>query len=308
MKTGLYIGGGGSTVDGTVAQVRAAAEAGLDSVFLSQLTSWDALTLLAVIGQRVPGIELGTAVVQTYPRHPLALAGQALTTQAVTGNRLTLGIGPSHRQIIEGQFGHSYDRPARHVREYLSALQPLLRGEQVEYRGQTLTAVGQVEVPGTKPPSVLVSALGPVMLRIAAELADGTVTVWTGPEAIADYVQPTITRAAAEAGRPAPRIVASVMVSVTDDPDGARRRVAQTVGFAAQFASYRSMLDRQGKSGVHETVVAGDESTLARAIRQYAEAGATELLVSPFGSESEQARTIRVLASLRTGSTVPNQA
>ncbi|ACZ91595.1 LLM class F420-dependent oxidoreductase [Streptosporangium roseum] len=299
MRTGLYISGVGLSLDAMIGQVRAAAEAGLDSAFFSQLTSWDVLTVLALSAQHVPGVDLGTAVVQTYPRHPLALAGQALTAQAATGNRLTLGIGPSHQQIIEGQFGHSYDRPARHVREYLSALRPLLRGEHVEYRGQTLSAAGQVDVPGAEPPSVLISALGPVMLRVAGELADGTVTVWAGPETIADHIGPGITRAASEAGRPAPRIVATVLASVTADPDGVRRQVDEQVGFAGRFPSYRALLDRQGKSGVHETVIAGDEAVVARAFRQYAEAGATELLVSPLGGEREQERTLELLASLR---------
>lgn len=299
MRTGLYISGVGLSLDVMIGQVRAAAEAGLDSAFFSQLTSWDVLTVLALSAQHVPGVDLGTAVVQTYPRHPLALAGQALTAQAATGNRLTLGIGPSHQQIIEGQFGHSYDRPARHIREYLSALRPLLRGEHVEYRGQTLSAAGQVAVPGAEPPSVLVSALGPVMLRVAGELADGTVTVWTGPEAIADHIGPAITRAASEAGRPAPRIVATVLAGVTADPDGVRRQVDEQVGSAGRFPSYRALLDRQGMSGVHETVVAGDETAVARAFRQYAEAGATELLVSPLGGERERVRTLELLASLR---------
>ncbi|MEV8631026.1 LLM class F420-dependent oxidoreductase [Streptosporangium sp. NPDC051023] len=299
MRTGLYISGVGLSLDAMIGQVRTAAEAGLDSAFFSQLTSWDALTVLTLSASQVPGIDLGTAIVQTYPRHPLVLAGQALTAQAVSGNRLTLGIGPSHQQVIEGQFGYSYDRPARHIREYLSALRPLLRGEHVEYRGQTLTASGQVDVPGAKPPSVLLSALGPVMLRVAGQLADGTVTVWTGPEAIADHIRPAITRAASEAGRPDPRIVATVMVSVTADPDGVRQRVADQVGFTASFSSYRTILDRQGKAGVHETVVAGDETTVEKALLRYAEAGATELVVSPFGTEHERSRTIELLASLR---------
>ncbi|WP_326826208.1 LLM class F420-dependent oxidoreductase [Streptosporangium sp. NBC_01756] len=299
MKTGLYIHAAGPGLDALVGRVRTAAEAGLDSAFFSQLTSWDALTVVALSAQQVPGIELGTAIVQTYPRHPLALAGQALTAQAASGNRLTLGVGPSHQQIIEGQFGLSYDRPARHIREYLSALRPLLRGEHVEYRGETLAVTGQVDAPGTEAPSVLVSALGPVMLRVAGELADGTVTVWTGPEAIADHIEPTITRAASQAGRPAPRIVATAMVSVTADPDAVREQVAGQLGFASQFSSYQTMLDRQGLSGVHETVIAGDEAVVARAIRRYAGAGTTELLVSPVGTDAEQARTLDLVASLR---------
>ncbi|MEU7883945.1 TIGR03564 family F420-dependent LLM class oxidoreductase [Microbispora bryophytorum] len=299
MKLGVLAGGNGLGLDGLIGRVREAAEAGLDSAYFTQVLSWDAVQLAALAAREVPGIAVGTAVTQTYPRHPLALAGQALTTQAASGNRFTLGIGPSHGPLIETHFGLSYDRPARHVREYLSALVPLLRGERVDYRGETLTAAGRVEVPGAEPPPVLLAALGPVMLRLAGELADGAVTVWTGPETIADHVTPAVTRAAASAGRPRPRVVAGVIVSVTADPEGVRRRVAESLGPVGDLPGYRAILDRQGRSGVEETVVAGDESAVERAVRAYAEAGATELVVSPFGDARERARTLGLLAALR---------
>ncbi|KJE24348.1 oxidoreductase [Frankia torreyi] len=298
MKIGMYVNAGPSPAD-VLDQVRTAARAGLDSAFLGQLVSWDALTLAALSATAVPGIELGTAVVPTYPRHPLALAGQALTVQAVAPAGLTLGIGPSHRSIIEGQFGYPYDRPARHIREYLTALGPLLRGEAVDVHGETVTAVGRVDAPVAVAPSVLVSALGPVMLRVAGELADGTVTVWTGPRTIGDHVAPTITKAAADAGRPAPRVVCMVMVCVTADPDGVRAAVASQVGFASDLPSYRAILDREGLGGVHETVVAGTAEVVERALRRYADAGATELLVGLIGDPQEQARTLDVATALR---------
>ncbi|SQD99294.1 TIGR03564 family F420-dependent LLM class oxidoreductase [Parafrankia sp. Ea1.12] len=299
MRLGVYVGGAGSTLEEMIGQACAAADAGLDSAFFSQITAWDALTVAALAGQRVPGIELGTAVVQTYPRHPLVLAGQALTAQVATGHRVTLGVGPSHRHFIEGAFGHSYDQPARHTREYLSALRPLLRGEHVEHRGSFLTVAGQVEVPGATAVPVLLAALGPVMLRVAGELADGTVTVWAGPEAIAGHVVPTITRAAAAAGRPAPRIVAAVPISVTADPEGVRQAVEAHVGFAASFPAYRTILARDGRAAVRETVVAGDEATVASSIRQFADAGVTDLLASLVGSDEDRRRTLRWLGSRR---------
>jgi F420-dependent oxidoreductase-like protein len=299
MRLGIQVGTGARGVEEIVGQVQAAAEAGLDSAYFNQILSWDAIGLATLSAWQVPGIDVGTAVTPTYPRHPLALASQALTAQAASGNRFTLGIGPSHRPIIEEQFGYSYDRPARHVREYLSALMPLLRGEEADFRGEAITAAGRVDVPGARPPSVLLAALGPVMLKIAGELADGTVTVWTGPQAIADYIAPAITDAAAHAGRPAPRIVADVIMIATADAEGARERIAATVGGAGQFSSYRSMLDRQGKSGVHETIIAGGERAIEQAVQAYAEAGATELVASLHGSEQERQRTLEVLSALR---------
>ncbi|MCM3924241.1 LLM class F420-dependent oxidoreductase, partial [Frankia sp. AiPs1] len=296
MKIGMYVSGGPSPA-AVLDQVRAAARAGLDSAFFGQLASWDALTLAALAATAVPGIELGTAVVPTYPRHPLALAGQALTVQAVAPAGLTLGIGPSHRQIIEGQFGYRYDRPARHLREYLTALGPLLRGEAVDVHGETVTAVGRIDAPVAVAPSVLVSALGPVMLRVAGELADGTVTVWTGPKTVGDHIAPTIARAAAAVGRPAPRVVCAVMACVTADPDRVRAAVASQVGFASDFPSYRAVLDREGLGGVHETVVAGTAEAVERAVRRYADAGATELLVGLIGDSQERVRTLGVVAA-----------
>ncbi|MEU4826015.1 LLM class F420-dependent oxidoreductase [Actinomadura sp. NPDC023710] len=296
MRIGLFTIAGMAPLDDLVTQVRQARDAGLDSAFFGHAGSWDALLTAAVAGREVPGIEVGTAIVPTYPRHPLALASQALTAQAMTGGRFTLGIGPSHPQVIEGAHGISYERPARHVREYLSALRPLLRGEDVDYHGETLTAVGKLDAPGATPPPVLVSALGPAMLRIAGELADGTVTTWVGADAIADHIVPSITQAAEAAGRPAPRVLAGVIVAVTTDPDAVRSDLADQLGAASDFPAYRAVLDRQGLSGVHETVIAGDETTVARQLRRFADAGVTDLLISPRG---DLADLLPLTASLR---------
>ncbi|WP_067668149.1 TIGR03564 family F420-dependent LLM class oxidoreductase [Nocardia miyunensis] len=280
MRIGLYVGDQ-SDLQSQIGQARAAAEYGLASVFFNQVLAWDPLTVAALAGAAVPEIELGTAIVHTYPRHPISLAGQALTVAAATGNRFTLGVGPSHQQFIEGVYGLSYDRPARHTREYLTALRAELSG------------AGHVQVPGARPPSVLLSALGPVMLRIAGELADGTVTVWATPQTIADHIRPGIDAVAKD-----PRVVAGVMVSVTSRPNAVRDEVAAALGFASDFATYRTLLDRQGQKNVAETVVAGNEDTVAAAIRAYADAGATEVLVSVAGDDTEKARTLKLAGEL----------
>lgn len=301
MQVGVLVGGGRPDLGELVGRVRDAAAAGLDSVHFSQLTSWDALTVIAVAGREVPAIGLGTAVVPTYPRHPVVLAVQALTTQAAIGGRLTLGVGPSHAQVIESTYGDSFDRPVRHVREYLTALGPLLRGEAVDFHGETLTASAQIDMPVPRPPSVLLAALGPAMLRAAGELADGVVTVWTGPADIADRIAPAVAKAAGDAGRPAPQIVASAVLSVTADPDGVRRQIAAQFTGVSDFPSYRAQLTREGRAGVHETAVAGDEELVLAAIRRYADAGVTQFLGSPFGDAAERARTLEVLAAARQG-------
>ena len=300
MRIGIMVGEitGAASLDQLISQVQAAADAGLDTAWQAQLTGLDALTTIAIVGRAVPGIKLGTAVIPTYPRHPIALASQALTVQAAIGNRLRLGIGPSHAFIVEERFGYSFERPVRHVREYLAALEPLLRGERVDYRGETLKASGTVTVPGAERPELLVAALGPAMLRLTGQHADGTVTWMTGPVTIENHIVPTLTHAAAEAGRPAPAIIAGVPICVTDDPERARKLAARLFARYAQAPSYRAMLDREGVSEPGEIAIVGDESAIERALRQLIEIGATEVLALPFGQAADQSRTLALLGAL----------
>lgn len=298
MHIGTLIHEQGTTVNDLVQRAHHAADTGMRSVWLGQNTGWDALTAAALIGREVTTIEVGTAVVPTYPRHPLMLAGQALTVQSATGSRLTLGIGVSHPHIIEGQFGYSFARPAQHLREYLQVLMPLLRGESVAFTGDRLRAAGRIDVAQLPPPSVLIGALGPAMLRVAGELADGTVTTWIGPSALDRHIVPVLTRAAAAAGRTAPRVVVCLFVGLTDNADDIRTTLAHRYGAASEIASYRAAMEHEGVSGPEHTAILGDENTVERQIRSLFDAGATELVAMPVGSEAEQARTADLLGAL----------
>lgn len=297
MQIGLFLGSA-TDLDKTVAQARDARDAGFAAAWLAQIFNLDALTVLAVVGREVEGIALGTGVVPTYPRHPSVLAGQALTVQAASNNRLLLGIGLSHQIVVEGMWGYSFDKPARHMREYLSALVPLLRGEAVNVQGETLKAVGQTTVEHVTAPPVLLAALAPAMLKLAGAVADGTVTWMTGPATVRDHITPSINAAAAAAGRPAPRIAVGLPVQVTDDPAGARAAAAKTFAMYGQLPSYRAMLDREGAAGPADVAIVGDEATVRAQVQALAETGATDFVASPFGSATAVARTVEVLASL----------
>ncbi len=244
MEIGMGLETGGS-LDDVVARARELSSLGIASLWAAQIFGWDTLTALAVVGREVDGPRLGTAVIPVQPRHPMMLAGQALTAQAAAGGRLDLGIGLSHQVVIEGVFGLPWERQVRYMREYLSILVPLLRGEQVSYQGEILrtNTFGPLEIPDVAPPPVLVAALGPQMLRVTAELAAGTVTWMTGPRTLADHIVPTITDAARSAGTPPPRVVVHLPVCVTADPDRARERAAKTFVIYGQLPSYRAMLD-----------------------------------------------------------------
>jgi 5,10-methylenetetrahydromethanopterin reductase len=248
--TGLAEPGGLNALDGLADQLRVAADDGFSSAWLSNIFGLEALTALAVAGRQIPGIELGTAVVPSFPRHPAVLAQQALTADLALGGRLTLGVGLSHQIVIQDMYGYSFERPARHMREFLAILLPLLAGDPVGFDGATLHAHIGLSVPRSpRRVPVLLAALAPRMLRLAGELADGTVLWMTGPATVRDYIVPSITAAASAAGRPSPRVVCMLPVCVTDDPARARADADQAMAIYGQLPSYRAMLDKEGAAG-----------------------------------------------------------
>jgi F420-dependent oxidoreductase-like protein len=286
-------------IDDVVAQVASMASAGIESAWTSQIFGYDALTVLALIGREVPDIDLGTAVVPTYPRNPVMLAAQALTVQAATGGRLTLGIGLSHQVVIENVFGYSFDKPARHMREYLSVLIPLIEGEQVSFAGETLHVSTMGPLGITAPPApVLVAALGKVMLGLAGRMASGTITWMTGPTTMENHIVPTIRAAATQAGRPEPRVAVGLPVCVTDDVDGARAKAAELFAIYGVLPSYRAMLDREGAAGPPDVAIVGNAAEVAAQVRRFADIGATDFCGAPFGSGKEISASIEVLSGL----------
>jgi 5,10-methylenetetrahydromethanopterin reductase len=294
----IGLGVGGRTVGDAVDQVRRAADDGFASAWLSNIFGTDAITTAAVAGSQVDGIELGTFVVPTFPRHPHAMAQQAMTAHDACGGRFTLGIGLSHQVVIESMLGLSFERPAEHLREYLSVLLPLLRSGSVAFAGRRFTVNAPLERPRDDGPGVLVAALGPVMLRLAGTLADGTATWMTGQRTIADHIVPSITAAAETAGRPAPRVVTGLPVCVTADPEAARERASRQFAIYGDLPSYRAMLDREGAEGPGDVAVVGDEDTVGAAIGGLADDGVTDFNAALYGSEEDVARSRSVLREL----------
>ena len=284
-------------------QVRRAADDGFASVWLANIFGLEALTALAVAGSQVPGIELGTAVVPTYPRHPAVLAQQALTAALAVGpGRLTLGIGLSHKIVIESMYGYSFDKPARHMREYLSVLVPLLDGTAVSVDGSTLSAHIALSAPRAGRVPVLLAAMAPRMLTLAGEQTGGTVLWMTGPATVRDYVVPAISAAASAAGRPSPRVVCALPVCVTSDPAAARASAAEQFAIYGQLPSYRAMLDREGAAGPGDVAIVGDEDAVAAQILALADAGVTDFLAAEFAHGEDRERTRSLLKAVIAGS------
>jgi F420-dependent oxidoreductase-like protein len=296
----ISVGIGGRTVDELVEQARRVAEQGFDSTWTANIFGLDAIVALAIVGREVPGLHVGTAVTPTYPRHPHALAQQAITAWDATGGRFTLGIGLSHQIVIETMFGLSFDKPAVHMREYLAVLLPLLRQGNVSFDGEQYKVNAPLDRIGPGDgPNVLLAAMAPVMLRLAGEVADGTILWMTGPKTIESHVAPRVNNAAADAGRPAPEIVASLPIAVTNDPDAARETAATTFQIYGGLPSYRAMLDREGAEGPADVAIVGDEDTVAEGVRAMATAGVTEFNASCFGDSDTLRRTTELLRQLR---------
>jgi 5,10-methylenetetrahydromethanopterin reductase len=299
MRIGFF---GGTINDGTiddlVAEVEMAEADGFDSYWAPQIFGHDALTALAVAGRQVPRIELGTSVVPTFPRHPMMLAQQALTVNAACEGRLTLGIGLSHKVVIEQMMGMSFDKPVRHLRDYLSILGPLSRQEPINYRGEMYSSMAAVTAKGATPFGIVVAALGPQMLKVAGELSDGTLTWCTGPNTLADHTIPTIKEAADAADRSAPRIIAALPVCVTTDTEGAASRAAKVFEIYGTLPSYRAMLDREGAAGPADIAITGTESEVVERISALADIGVTDFAAVEFPGNPDEAAATRAAVKL----------
>ncbi len=281
MKLAIFAGGA-NDVEGQIQRVVDAERDGFDGIWFGTVFGSDALTVLALAGQKTSRIELGTSVVPTYPRHPHMLAAQALTTQAASGGRLTLGIGLSHAPVVQGMWGLSYERPAVHMREYLSVLVPLLKEGRVSFSGEFFRVNASISVPVPKPPPVLIAALAPVMLRIAGEMTDGTITWMVGHKTLETHIVPRINKAAEAAGRPKPRVAVSLPVAVTDDAAGARERAARSFQVYGTLPNYRRVLNIEGVSGPAEVAIVGNEKEVEGQLRALTAAGATDFLAGEF--------------------------
>ncbi|UDY37418.1 TIGR03564 family F420-dependent LLM class oxidoreductase [Dermatobacter hominis] len=283
MRIGLT--GGASSVDGIVRQVARAEEEGFSTVWFPGAVAGDPLVALAIAGRATDRIELGTSVLQTYTCHPGLMAQRAAAVVAAIGEpgRFTLGIGPSHRPVVEDVYGLSYDSPGRHTEEYLDVLAPLLRGEPVDRRGAELGFTGgPPALAGGEPIPILLAALAPRLLRVAGEQAQGTITWMANAAAIRDHVAPRIAAAASAAGRPDPRVVAGLPVAVHDDVAEARAVAAEQFAVYATLPNYRRVLAHGGVDGPGEAAIVGDEATVAAALHDLVAAGATDVWAAPF--------------------------
>lgn len=303
MKLGLFVGAlpTGRTVQEQVSDIVDAERRGFDSYWFAQTGETDVLTTIALAGRETERIELATGVIPTYTRHPNVLAQQAATVNQATNGRLVLGIGPSHKPGVE-RLGLQYDRPAQHIREYVEILRALSTEGSVDYEGEYFKLGSGIGLVDTQPYPIMIAALAPMMLRVAGEVADGTITWMAGVTALRQHVVPRMNEAASNAGRPAPRVVVGVPVSVSDDAEAGRATAGETFEVYGRLTNYRRVLDRGELDGPADIAVVGAENEVAEQLAAYAEAGTTDLMavVYPTGDNAEAsvARTTELLQGL----------
>lgn len=314
MRLGLMIGSDkerarSERLAGLLADGQAAESAGFTSFWIPQVPGYlDAMTAIALLGRVTDRIEIGTAVVPIQTRHPVAMAQQALTTQLACSGRFALGLGPSHDWIVDGQLGLSYDRPVRLMRNYLEVLGAAFSGPgSVDIENDSYRVHSPFDVADPMPMPVLLAALGPAMLRIAGEQASGTILWMADERAIHDHVAPRINSAATDAGRPTPRIVAGVPVTLCSngDVDDARAYASEVLGHAHFSPNYVRLLEHGDAADVGDTMAAGDEQAVLARLLRYRDAGVTDLAIRivPLGDEASartesRTRTQQFLASL----------
>ena len=313
MRIGLMVGPErgryGTKVARLQADARWAEEAGLATVWIPQIPDeFDALTAATVIASETSRIEIGTAVVPIQPRHPIALAQQVLSVQAVSEGRLTIGLGVSHHWIIDEMLGMPYEHPMATMRAYLDVLDAALAGPgPVDVENDRFRIHNPLDITDVAPTPVLLAALGPRMLQLCGERTDGTILWLADERAIGDYIVPHLTRAAEATGRPAPRVVAGVPVCLCGDHeiDAAVTRANRLLSEAEVSPNYQKLLDQGDAQSVGDILVAGSESTIRKRLAGFSDAGVTDLSVRvvPIGEGrdeliSSSKRTRALLGSL----------
>lgn len=289
---------GHASIESVKKDLHRASASGYQSYWLADHPTggFDALTALAVAGQGAGTMEIGTAVIPTFPRNPMALAGQALTVAQAVDGPFCLGIGLSHETMMK-DLGIPFEKPIRHMREYLSILVPLVTEGEVEFEGQLLSCRAKIFKREMPEISVVVAALGPQALKVAGELSAGTTLAWVGPKTIREHIAPRISEAAANVGRPAPRIIATLPVCVTNDAKARRESISRNFSNYAELPSYQAMFEREGASGPGDVAIVGSREEVTESLAVMAQAGTTDFGATIYAENpDEKAETMAFLS------------
>ena len=241
VRTAAFIDAGRS-LDEATERVKLAESLGYEAVWTSHIAARDPLQVLAHWARETERIGFGTGVTPIFLRHPALMAQEAATLDELSSGRFSLGIGTSHKITIEGWYGSTLDHPVGRMREYTTILRQLFTTGASSFTGRHWTS--NFAFMGFKPRpdmKIVWAAMGPNMLRAAAELADGVALWMCSPAHIRTSIRPTLEKALAEHGRSFDEfdVVAAVPCAVTENVDAARDMFRQTAMMYWQLPFYR---------------------------------------------------------------------
>lgn len=292
-------------VEDIVAEAQRVRDDGLSGYWVPQQWDTEPISLISMLAPQVPDIEMVASVIPIHSRHPLIAAQETVTVQMLTGGRFTLALGVGHKDTARKRWGCDFEHPVARLQEYLGIVLPLVREGRVEFSGEIYSSTARLRRCRPWPETnVLVGAMGPNMLRLAGQVADGTVTWLCGLAGLRDHVVPTITAAAAEAGRPSPRVVAMLPLCVTADEADARQRIAAAWAPYQMRATYQKALARSGATDAGVISLAGSSAAVSDALDEFAAAGVTDFVAVPMAASERELDDIRSVlreASKRLG-------
>ena len=286
-------------------RVKLAESLGYESVYVTHIAARDPFTVLTAYAGATDSIRLGTGVTPIYARTPVATAQAAATIDEYSGGRMVLGIGVSHRPVVEGWYGQQIDKPVREMREYLGVVRAIFRGEDPPPGEKWPTGFHFMGYEARDDLPIYIAGLSPAMLRLAGELADGVILWLCEPGYIREVVVPEVTKGREKAGKPLEGfdVVAAVPSAVTGDPEVAREVMRKDLIPYFSLPFYRAMIERSGfepdleKADPFISTLAAigtaDEATAV--INSYVDAGATSPGVGPIARTDFEA-TLRALS------------
>lgn len=290
------------TAAGMLAGIREAEAAGIPAVWLTTGAGPDALTVFSAAASVTQRIRMGTAIVPTFPRHPVVIAQQAVDIASIAPNRFTLGVGPSHAPAIEGKYGIPYVKPLEHLREFVTVVKSLIKGEQVDFDGKRCKAHAKLNHGADVP--VIISALRAGSFELAGKIADGAVT-WLCPAPyLRDTALPAMDRGAKTAGRKRPRLVAHAFVALTTDAKDLQQGIVESLAYYPKLKNYQEMFVASGypeardgnwSAKMFEAVVLhGDEATCAQKVDAFLKtSGCDELILSVLQTGADRTASLK---------------
>ena len=306
MGVGTFISVGRS-LDSALGRVERAEELGYESVYVTHIAGYDSLTVLMAYAARTERVKLGTGVLPIYSRTPVATAQAAVTIDDFSGGRHVLGIGVSHRPVVEGWYDSKIEKPVREMREYVALVRAFFRreeppqGERFRSHFQFMGAEPRADLP------IYIAALSPGMLRLAGEIGDGVILWLCNPDYIREVVVPEVTKGREKAGKQLEGfdIVAAVPSAVTDDAAGARETLRQDLVPYFHLPFYQAMIERSGfptDAGAPDEFLdilagIGDPDTVRASVERYREAGATSPCIGAI-PKSDFDATLEAVAEL----------